>query len=229
MFRALRVHQQLPTRRPKNRPKTLSVIKDAIEGKNLDEMIFHEVPTSDAPGVVVLPIFQPPRILQGLPPSDQLGDVTFGVWATTKDAEQRQQKLQASGLNKAMVHSRLPFGPFLRLLTKIAHGYDVANVGIEKTDDTLNSYILRKDDKIPYLVGGTPPNGPIPIVLPIPHDDSGLHQVYPFAIIIDDTSYIAAQIRLFARLRPPTPVYTVVMRRHRLADGDPYFTVLTKK
>jgi hypothetical protein len=63
----------------------------------------------------------------------------------------------------------------------------------------------------------------------MPRDDSGLHQIYPFAVVIDGASYIAVQIRLFAHLRPLTPIYTVVVRRHRLADGDPYFTVVTKK
>jgi hypothetical protein len=193
--------------------KTLHVIEDATEGKKWDEVIVREVPTSDAPGVVVLPIFPPPRILLGLPPSNQLGHGTLGVWTTTEDAVERQRKLQASGFKKASSHARIPVGPFLRTLAKIARGYDVANFGIEKTDDTLNPYILRKDDKIAYLVGGTPPNGPIPIVLPDPHDRSELHQVHSFTTIIDGTSYIVAQIRLFTHLRPPTPIYTVVTRR----------------
>jgi hypothetical protein len=225
MFRALRVHQEFPTRRPKKRPKTLPI----LEGKEPEGAPLREIPISEAPGVMVLPILQPPGILLGSSPSDQLGHVTFAYWSTTTDATQRQKKLMASGLTGALAYVRLQFAPFLRTLAKIAHGYDVANVGVANSDDTLNPYILRKDDKIPYLVGGAPPNGPLPTIVPIPRNDSELHQVYPFAVFVDGLSYIAIQIRLFAHLRPLTPVYTVIMRPHKLADVDPYFTVVTKK
>jgi hypothetical protein len=225
ILRALRVHQQFPTRRPKKRPKTLPI----LEGKEPEGAPLRDVPISDAPGILLLPILQPPRILFGLPPSDQLGHVTFAYWLTTEDAVQRQRKLISEGLAGALTYSRFQFAPFLRTLAKIAHGYDVANVGIANSDGTRNPYILRKDDKIPYLVGGTPPNGPLATIVPIPRDDSGLHQLYPFAAVIDGLSYVAVQIRLFAHLRPPTPVYTVIMRRHPLAEGDAYLTIVTKK
>ncbi len=125
--------------------------------------------------------------------------------------------------------SRISTRPLPSNAGKIAHGYDVANVGVTNSDDTLNQYILRKDDRVPYLVGGTPPEGPLAAIVPTPRADSPLHQIYPFAVTIDGVSWIAAQIRLFAHLRPPTPVYTVVMRRHHLTEGDPYLTVITKK
>jgi hypothetical protein len=225
MFRALRVHQQFPTRRPKKRARTLSI----LEGKEPQGAPLREVPITDAPGIMVLPIFQPPRILLGLLPSNQLGQIILAYWATTTDAIQRQRTLIANGFVGALAYARFQLVPFLRTLAKIAHGYDVANVGVANSDSTLNPYIRREDDNIPYLVGGTPPNGPMPIIVPVPRDNSGLHQVYPFAVIIDGLSYVAVQIRLFAHLRPPTPVYTIVMRRHRLTKSDPYFTIITKK
>jgi hypothetical protein len=190
-------------------------------------MTFREVAISNAPGVFALPIFQPPRILLGLPPSDQLGHITYAIWETTEDAKQRAQALMARGVSRPQAHTRIPLGPFLRTLAKIAHGYDVANFGIQKTDNTLNPYILRKDDKTPYLIGGTPPNGPIPIIIPIPREH--LHQIYPFGVIVDGMSYIAIQMRLFAQLGPQSPVYTVIVRPHPIAEGEPHFTIVTKK
>jgi hypothetical protein len=230
MFRALRAHHQFPSKH-KRHPRPLLI----LEGKEPQGAPLREVSFTDAPGIVALPMFQPPQILLGLPPSNQLGHVTYALWQTTDDAVQRQRKLIKEGFAGALVYLRFQIAPFLRTLAKIAHGYDVANVGLENSDDTLNRYILRDenkipyDDRIPYLVGGTPPNGPIPTVVPIPQANSGLHQIYPFGVTVDGLSYAAVQIRLFAHLRPPTPVYTVILRRHRLTESDTNFSIVTKK
>jgi hypothetical protein len=148
MFRALRVHQQFPTRRPKKRARTLSI----LEGKEPQGAPLREVPISDAPGIMVLPIFQPPRILLGLLPSNQLGQIILAYWATTTDAIQRQRTLIANGFVGALAYARFQLVPFLRTLAQITHGYDVANVGVANSDSTLNPYIRREDDNIPYLV-----------------------------------------------------------------------------
>ena len=227
MFRALRIHQRFPTRR--KRPTTLAVIEgEKLEGVPIRDLRKREVPVLDAPGVLVLPIFQAPGILFGLPPRNKIDLVSLVCCPTTADAEQRQLKLKASGIAGALTHVRIDLWAFLRTLAKIAHGYDVANFGIANSDDTLNRYILREDDKVPYLVGGTPSYGPLSTVVPMPHDNSGLHQVYAFGVVIDGLGYIGVQIRLFAHLRPLTPLYTVVMRRHNLPEGEPYFEIITK-
>lgn len=224
MFRALRVHHELPTRRPKNRPRTLKV----IDGKHPEGAPIKEVPVEEAPGVVVFPVLPPPGILVGTPPSEVINSLRF-MWAeTTHDAIERQRSLERRGFAGALATGEIPLGPFMRVLAKIAHCFDVANVGLSGTDGTLSPYILGTDGRLPYLVGGTPPGGPLPITVPDPDHTSGLHQVWPIGLLLDGVGYIAVQIRLFAHLRPLSPVYTVVMRPHEPRSGDKFTPVRTK-
>jgi hypothetical protein len=187
-----------------------------------------DVPVDEAPGLVVFPLLSPPGILLDLPPQNKVETIGFACWDTTGDGAIRQQKLIEKGHAGALATVFFKLDPFLRTLAKIAHGYDVSQVGLSASDDTLNPFILGDDINVPYLVGGTPPNGPIPIIAPEPGDNSGLHQIYPVAFSLCGVGYIAIQIRLFAHLRPSTPVYTVVMRKRSIPKGDPNFVLVRK-
>lgn len=224
MFRALRVHQQVPTRRPGKRPTTLRV----IDGKEPHGAPVREVPVDEAPGAVVFPLLPPPGILLGSPPTDSVAGLGYAVMQTTDDAVERQRKLEDGGFSGALATAEVPLWPFMRVLAKIARGYDVSQVGVAQSDQTLNPYILGTDNNLPYLVGGTPLGGPLPNFVPEPSDASELHQLRPVGLLIDGVSFIAVQIRLFSQLRPLSPVYTVVMREHPRAAEDEFFRVTTK-
>jgi hypothetical protein len=225
MFRALRVHHRVPTRRPKKRPTHLTV----IDGKEPQGAPFRQVPVDEAPAVVIFPMLPLPAILLGLPPRNCFETVGFAWWSTTEDCVSRQRRLIDEGFSGALAYTTVKLDSFLRVLAKIARGYDVSQVGLSESDGALNSFILKKDDNIPYMVGGTPPNGPLPILVPDPNDNSDLHQIYPFAFSLNGVGHIAVQIRLFAHLRPLTPVYTVVIRKRDLVEGDPHLIIITKR
>ena len=224
MFGALKLHHKIRGRKRKTKTKHVIV----LDGNHPQGAPAKAVAGDEAPGIVVFPILAPPRILLGLPASDRIDLLGFHWWTTTEDARERQQRLVEKGFVNALAFSSFELIRFLRVLAKIAHGYDVANVGLKGSDDTLTPYILRNNLNISYVVGGTPPNGTLPILLQIPHADTGLHQIAPFNIVINSKPFIGVQIRLFSYLKPAPPIYTVIMRPHAIPHGDFYFSIMTQ-
>jgi hypothetical protein len=68
MLKALRVHQRFPTRNPKGRATHLTV----LEGKEPQEAAVRAVSVGQAPGIVMLPHFEPAGILTGKEPSPHI-------------------------------------------------------------------------------------------------------------------------------------------------------------
>jgi hypothetical protein len=210
MFKALRVHHKIPTRRPKKRPKHLTV----LDGKEPANAPPRDVPVSQAPGVVVFPWFEPPGMLAGMLPSNQI-KITNWIWyTTTADSVARQKKLEASGFSGALAY--LDFEPvkFARVLAKIAHCYAAASIGITKFRPLLPAIILGADPNVSHYVGS---NAAVPSTFPLLPGPTAIHQVGTDTVPIGGASYIYAQIRLFSYFRPLTPVYTVVVGEYPIS------------
>lgn len=211
----------MPTRRKKKRPTHL----DVLEGATPHGAPTRQVPVDEAPGAAFFPIYAPPGILLGEQPNSSYQVLGGAVYDTSGDGAKRQRALKAGGMSGALSTVSFESEPFFRTLAKIAHGYCVANVGLS-TSDLLQPYILGHNPNIPYLVGGTPPGGPLPVMLDEP---KGLHQVSAFPIAIDGVGYAAVQIQLFSHLKPPPPVYTVIARRHDHPAEKDHFRVDTTR
>jgi hypothetical protein len=203
MFKALRVHQRFPTRRPKERPTHLEI----LEGKTPHNAPVRLIPVADAPGTLLLPEFEPPGILLGKEPSPSINVVRTNVYTTTRDAVIRQRKLIESGLVGALAYTEYEPIKFARVLAKIAHCLVVHAFGINSFDPLLVPTILGKDSNVSYCVGS---NGPVPDAL-FPPTVNSLHQVGTDTIEIKGVLYIFAQIRLFSGFRPLSPIYTIVV------------------
>jgi hypothetical protein len=229
MFKALRVHQEIRTRNPRNRPTHLPI----LVGKEPQNAPIEAIPVDRAPGVAPFPIFGTPAILRGLPPSNRVDFHGSIACSTTGDAIERQRKLIADGRSGALAYSEIPLGQFLRSLAKIAHCYVVSQVGLCGFEPVLIPDILGATDHPFYYVGGL---GPIPLMVPNPTVDSGLHQISPMTLTIRRDDNIAVQTRLFCQLAPCpvdtvlrlrfppicTPTYLAIVGRYSGPKGDPH-------
>lgn len=203
MFRALRVHHQVPTRRPKERPTHLPV----IGGKTPHNAPQRQVAVNVAPGVVVFPLLRPAGIFLGKTPSAMIDIPGYHWYSTTNDAVERQRKLTASGFSGALAYVEFEPMKFARVLAKIAHACVVSRLGTNSVKPFLPKIILGKDLQVSHYVGT---GAPVPSAL-LPPSQNSLHQIGTDTIIIDGKRLIYAQIRLFSHLRPLTPTYTIVV------------------
>jgi hypothetical protein len=213
MFKALRVHQEIRTRRPKKRPTHLPI----LVGKTPHGAPCEDVAVERAPGFAPFPILGPPQILTSEYSFDRVDYQGSVICVTTDDATRRQQQLMAEGRPGALAYAQIPLGPFLRTLAKIAHCYVVSQVGLERFRPVLQNVILGKDHPS-YYVGGV---GSLPRFVPDPQENAD-HQIYPMTLTIRGVDYIAAHIRLFAHLRPITPIYMVVIGEYAASKSNPH-------
>jgi hypothetical protein len=168
-----------------------------------------KLPFDKAPGVSLFPVLPPPGLLLGNPPSDRVSVLQWHLIDASGDGAHRTRELKASGMKGALALANIDLFGFMRVLAKIAHGYAVFEVGLAGFRPLLQPIILGNSNDVPYYVGGTFQNGPIPILIKEP-TLARPYQVIPFETPIGSEKYIGAQIRLFATERPLTPVYTVI-------------------
>jgi hypothetical protein len=213
MFRALRVHHQVPTRRPKKRPTHLKV----IEGKTPNGAPFRQVPVSEAPGVVVFPLFHPPGMFLLKPPTNQIQMLGAQCFSTTSDGVSRQRKLLAGGFAGALGYAEFEPMKFARVLAKIAHSFVVAQSGMNAIKPFLPGIILGTDQTVSHYVGT---GAPTPSAL-LPPRQNSLHQIGTDTIILNGERLIYAQIRLFSHMRPLPPVYTVIVGSFPVGERNP--------
>ncbi|MER9493434.1 HNH endonuclease [Mesorhizobium sp. M0320] len=157
-FGPMRYALGMRSKRPQNRPKTLPL--ELLIGEN---WVTKEVPIDWAPVMIFMPVFDPPEILAGGPPTRQniytakflhrelapgdefkLGE----IFAATKG---RSYKVSVDGIRFALQ------------VAKIAHGYAFAErSGLECFNPVLTDTILRRPGAtpLPYLIGGLQEIGP---------------------------------------------------------------------
>jgi hypothetical protein len=148
-------------------------------------------------------------MLIGKQPNDNSGD-PIGiqpVFDTSGDGVERQKALIASGIERALSHAQIDALAFAIMLAKIAHGYAVYEVGLDGFIPLLPSIIRGEDQAVFHYVGGT--HSPMPTYIQTP-TNGRRYQIAPFQCENGGQQYLCAQIRLFATVRPLTPVYTVV-------------------
>lgn len=204
-FQALRIHADLPTRRPKRRPTHMEV----LNGTHPDTAIPTQVSAGDAPGCVVFPEFDIPGLLRLEQPTGKVMLLGWHVYGTTADADLRTQRLQAGGMDGALTLGNISLDAFGRLIAKIAHGAAIALKGQGSFSPLLTDVILgRSQGNIYHYVGGSPRS------MPVNGDD---HQLSSWLQTIDGVNYLMVDVRLFARMQSPPPQYTAVVG---IVSGD---------
>ena len=147
MFNSLRIRENMPTRRKKNRLKPVQINsargKFSLEHKNT---------------LAIRPIIELPLagFLQN-PPNREGGFV--GAKLSTQMSQpldinaQRNIKFEEMQFNQIFDLESLA-----RLYAKICHGYAVALFGIDRFTPWLPPYILGQDNHLSYVVGGATKN-----------------------------------------------------------------------
>jgi hypothetical protein len=213
MLGRLRVLFDLPTRNPKDRPKTF-LISVEIDGETQEI----EIPVEDHPSVpVIFPVFQMPGLLRGIPPSDIFDGATgYPALPNLEDNEARIKRIRDRFGKPIKVHveGTTPIGPFVRLIAKFAHAQAVALFGINSFEPLLPGIILGTDSNTAFLVGGYPKNEALKEFRP-----DGTHKIQ-FALIdlkrsesdmntgikmtVSEVPYLVGLVHLFQHLDSPT-------------------------
>jgi hypothetical protein len=204
-FNALRFHYDYPRASLGKRGSRAPEVK-IIEGKTPHNAPFRKVPHDKAPGITIFPIFRPPGILLGHTPSERIEVPHSFILDPSGDGVRRQRALQASGFKGVLSYAQYNPIDFALILAKIAHGYAVFNVGLKGFRPLLPAFILGEKKEISYYVGGLFQDEPTRVT----QTPTSPYNIVPFQIEIKGQFYLGAQIRLFASVRPLTPVYSVI-------------------
>ncbi len=184
----------LPTRRPKNRAKTVSL------GSRTGGHI--KVPATEYTAPVPLYNFDTARILSGVHPIPNSHAWTVSV-LSDGDEEERLQKRYPLW-NGVHTFRTEPYR-FARFIAKISYAYAVAEVGLHCFRPLVRDIILGKSDDYFHFVGSAPQDPP-----PSGWPPGGQHH---FAITIrfmqDYIGLVVVDFKLFAEAG--TPVYHAVV------------------
>lgn len=139
MFAPIRYKAKLRTRRPKERPKSIKTISKCQDGS-----IKHlEIPTEKFPGILFGLRLPPPGILE--PCNNPKIEILLKC-----DEDLKPLLLNGEKIKLFTVFST----DFYQLLAKIAHGFAVAELGIDGFHPMLTDLILGLSNNFLYFIGG---------------------------------------------------------------------------
>jgi len=198
MFGPLRLRLNYPTRRPKERPKTLPVLLE-IDGKVEKQ----EVQVADRPHVTIMFAFELPGIIKGLSPEESAKIEFPATWVNTADFDfVRKSARKINKLAKRIsVGGEFHPGTFSKMLAKIGHAFAVAELGIDGFTPWLPDAIIGKTELQPgYLIGGLPDQ--------LPASEYAYEIQLGSKEMPNNRKLVIVRIRLFADLGAPE--YVVV-------------------
>jgi hypothetical protein len=178
----------LPTRNPKNRPKTLPV---SIQRHGIRSLV--NINPSDHPFFVALPVFRRVGLLASTPPETSFPGTSRAFIMRGKDAFFKQDGDSFS----FTIHP----GAISRLVAKIAHAYVWAKRGFDNIYPLLIPLILGSVEHSTYFVGCETEE--------FPFTPENLHTLSTYEITIGGCEYICARVQLFSYFG--MPVYDVVV------------------
>jgi HNH endonuclease len=197
----LRMLFNLPTRRPKERPKHLP-LKVKYATSTDWEMAY--VDRSICPFLIGMPLYPLPSVLTGVHDEESKGAATKQLWLRGggfwPDRDKHLQWLcDALRATEVMPSAEVPTEAICLSLAKIAHAYATAELGVDGFSPSLTNMIRNRDvsDRSKYIGGGEGNEAPV----------EELHDV---AFAHDDAAsqLIVVKVRLLGILG--TPTYTIV-------------------
>ena len=203
----LRMLYNMPTRRPKDRPKHLPL---KVKYPSSADWEIAYVDRSICPFLVGLPLYPMPDAITGEVADGDRTSAASRLWIRgagfwpDKDAHM-QWLCDALSATAVMPTATVNTEPFCLTLAKIAHAFTVAELGIASFEPFLTDMLRKRDvsDRA-KVIGGGEGNEP-------PTDS--LHEMAFHTTICWDASIIAVRIRLLALLGTPT-YYVAVGRKN---------------
>ncbi len=162
------------------------------------------VPIGSFPGLLALPSFGIPGIVDGRDPTASFVDAKLHTIRVTDDHDERVSRLHYSGLNNTRVPVEMDLDLFARWLAKTALGIAVAQYGVEAFDSLVEDLILKGVNPA-YYVGCTTTQSTEPQQMK--------HWVRAEVREIQNEKFVCVFLRVFAFLG--TPTYSVIVGKLR--------------
>ena len=196
MFGPLRLLYDLPSRRKRDRPKSLLL---KVRKTESSEWEYVPVAQDHYPFLITFPYFDAPGALTPTPESDALGPVTDRLWIRGASPhhdfdELAQIVAQELGVDSLMPESKAEVSAFCSLLAKIALAY----VAAETAEPTANTKLARialgeSMDNCRHFIGSVAKDEP---------PTSSLHEISQGKQLPMGTTLV--RLRLLAKLGTPT-------------------------
>ena len=200
----LRMLYNMPTRRPKDRPRHLAL---KVKYPNSADWEVAYVDRDICPFLIGLPLYAPPSAVTGIIGDEVSGSAAKRFWLRGggfwQDRDQHLQWLcEALGAVEVMPTAEIKTDPFCLTLAKIAHAFASAEMGRDGFMPLLTDMIRQRDlSSRPEFIGGGEGNET---------PSTELHQV-DFDEAAASAGLVVVRIRLLAILG--TPTYSVVAGR----------------
>jgi len=202
VFQDVRIIHGFPTRRPKERPSHLPLRDSFSPSPKLAPIRL--VPAKEHPGMLILVNPEPAGILLRRQPDE---GAKWDPWVRQITGRERVDPLLKKGIS-AKIYREIQPDLLLRLFAKIALGVTFASFGgvsLFAFNNMLSGIVLRRDTNPFYLVGGTTAEMD---EFPTPPNKIIAHRAVVYNKTVNNISYLAIQLQLFAYLG--TPIYTVI-------------------
>jgi hypothetical protein len=185
MYRSLRITQNIQTRRPKKRPKTLPM-RSSTTGQIV------EMPIQGVITTIPTVQFRPPGYFRNpLIKETNWTGATLGVQTGSPRNIQIWQDYSSPDFS---VEQGFDLDSFARMMAKIAHATCVGTFGLDWLTPWLPPYILGADAALSYVVGGA--EGPL-------EPKNTLHEIRYDVTMIGGILLVTCTIRLFAQFGGP--------------------------
>jgi hypothetical protein len=207
MFGPLRIYYELPTRRPKERPKTLSL---EVKLTSDAEWSFVEVDCEVYPFLILFPFLEIPDELAGFTREGDRGAKVQILWirgVSFRDGVTAHLEKLAAALHvsEIMPTATVSAPDFFRLLAKVAHAFAIAELGMDAFDPCL----------IPLIRDGTTSNS-VQYVGGMRQEDPPSAELHELSLIPWNgrlRNIVTVKVRLLSVLG--TPTYFIVVGRRR--------------
>jgi hypothetical protein len=197
MYLEVRVHLNMRTRRPKNRPTTLPVFYDRPDGEER-----RDLPISEHPLVLRLPRLSRAPILTGKQGSKWVEHLADPFWTFIGYPEGTEEDIRKRIAALGDFKTNFSYAPtqFCLMMANIAHAATVAKLGYRSFKPLLNRLIIKKSNEVHDYVGVRP--------LDPPKMDRNTKFYVGVTMGVE---YIVAYLCPFAHLG--APVYEVIVGR----------------
>jgi hypothetical protein len=190
MFDRFRRFYGLPSRKGKKDRPHVTFTHVTADGSVKNTSI----PTGEHPVGLVLPVFQTPRILLGLP-EFETQTVQIQLWRCGPPLEKFKEAAAKYGSRAVAVDFDLV--SFGRLIAKIGHAYATAVLGVDGFSPLLPDLIIGRTLNWSHYVGAYGRN------IPITTSDQEIHVMALDPVTVDGDIYLACMVRLFSRFGAP--------------------------
>jgi hypothetical protein len=192
MFDRFRRFYGLPTRKGKKDRAHVTFTHMMHDGR----VETTPIPTADHPLGLIMPIFDTPRILLGLP-EFYSENIHWKLWRHGPPPEQFKQVAEKFGARA--IAADMDFPSLGRMLAKTAHAYATAVLGINGFTPLLTPVIRGESNNWPHFVGGYHRND-----VPAVTSDKEIHVLALQGIEVDGKQYLTCMVRFFSRFGAPT-------------------------